>query len=510
MNKLKKTLALLAALAMTTTAFVGCGDDDEEDTSEDTAAVADEDEEEDEAEEADEEDTDEDADADEDSDEEEASSSDSNVPTPDGTLGDDGDQLSILCWTDTDLNAMFEVTSAENATYVQVGSSGTEASEQYIQYFSSGEDADLYICDADWVMSYVNDDDLSAPLSALGIDESYYSDAYSYTVAIGTDTNGVLKGASWQAAAGAYVYRADLAEEYLGVTSPDEMQAKVSDWDTFWDTAAEVYEASDGQTAMADTIAGVWRAYGAGNRTSAWLDSDNVFQVDSAITDCIDMIYDAYTAGYICNNIDQWSNDWYAIGFANGTLANATMGYFFPSWSLTSTGQLASAEGYVAADEDNGVEEHWEDVGDPQYSITTGPTGWFWGGSWICVAPCCDNATAAAQFVYDMTINADTMKEYAVNHSDFVNNKTAMAEIIDEGSNKNVLFVDSQDQFEVLADSAAVINLDGIAGESDGTVTDAFVDAVTAYCQGGLADADACLDSFLDKVAEALPNAIVE
>jgi len=264
--------------------------------------------------------------------------------TPDGTLGDDGDQLSILCWTDTDLNAMLEVTSAKNTTYVNVGSDGTEASKQYITYFSSGEDVDLYFCDADWTMAYVNNDKYSAPLSALGIDKSDYSDAYSYTIAVGTSDAGVLKAASFQAAGGVYAYRIDLAKEYLGVTTPDEMQAYVSDWDTFWLTAATVHDASNGVTAMADTIAGVWCAYNCARNTT-WV-TDGIFTYDDTLITTIDTIYDAYTSGYICNGIEQWTNDWYAIGYATGSLANNTMGYFFPSWSLTSTGQLASAEGY--------------------------------------------------------------------------------------------------------------------------------------------------------------------
>ena len=488
MNKLKRTLALAAALAMTATAFAGCGDDDSSDTSstaEESSA----------AEESSEEDAEESS--------EDDSSESAGVPTPDGTLDDDGDQLSILCWTDTDLNSMFEVTSAENATYVQVGSDGTEASEQYITYFSSGEDVDLYFCDADWTMSYVNNDEYSAPLSALGIDESYYSDAYSYTVAIGTDTNGVLKAASYQAAGGVYVYRTDLAEEYLGVTTADEMQSYVSDWDTFWSTAATVYEASDGVTAMADTIAGVWRAYSCA-RSTAWV-TDGTFTYDDTLTTTIDTIYDAYTSGYICNGIEQWTNDWYAIGYATGTLANNTMGYFFPSWSLTSTGQLAAAEGYNA---DTG---ETTDVGTAGlYATTAGPTGWYWGGTWICVSPNCDNATAAAQFMYDVTINAETMKEYALEHSDFVNNQTVMAEIIEEGSNSNDLLQDGQDQFAALSDSAADINLDGIATEYDGTVTTDLVNAITSYCQGGVSSAEDCLETFLDSVASDLPDVTVD
>ena len=298
MNKLKKTLALMAALTMTATAFVGCGDkEDSSSTADSSVAESSADE------------SSADAESSEDADSSEAEGGDTTgAPTPDGTLKDDDDTLSILCWTDTDLKAMFDVTSAKNPTYVNVGSSGSEANEQYVQYFSSGSDVDLFVCDADWVMSYENNDEYTAPLSALGIDESMYKDAYGYTVTLGTDSNGVLKGASWQAAAGGYAYRADLAEEYLGVTSPEDMQAQIGDWDAFWKTAATVYEKSGNKTAMADTIAGVWRAYSAGNRTTPWIDADGKFQPD-ATKDFITMAKENFDKGYI-TNVSQWTDDW--------------------------------------------------------------------------------------------------------------------------------------------------------------------------------------------------------
>ena len=486
MNKLKKTLALMAALTMTATAFVGCGDkEDSSSTADSSVAESSADE------------SSADAESSEDADSSEAEGGDTTgAPTPDGTLKDDDDTLSILCWTDTDLKAMFDVTSAKNPTYVNVGSSGSEANEQYVQYFSSGSDVDLFVCDADWVMSYENNDEYTAPLSALGIDESKYKDAYGYTVTLGTDSNGVLKGASWQAAAGGYAYRADLAEEYLGVTSPEDMQAQIGDWDAFWKTAATVYEKSGNKTAMADTIAGVWRAYSAGNRTTPWIDADGKFQPD-ATKDFITMAKENFDKGYI-TNVSQWTDDWKLIGQSEGTLANATFGYFFPSWSMAAGGQLQDGEGG----------EGGSTYG--MYGYTMGPTGWYWGGSWLCVSPNCNSATAAAQFVYDMTINADTMKQYALAHSDFVNNKTVMADVVAEGANKNPLLKDGQDQFSTLLDSADNIKLDGIAGQNDGTINDAFVTAVQSYCNGELDSEEACLDNFLDAVSAALPDVQVD
>ena len=129
MNKLKRTLALMAALAMTATAFVGCGGNESSSSSESKAESSAEESSEAEGEESSEE-------AEESSVESAAGYTNVDVPAlgePDGTLKDDDDTLSILCWTDTDLKAMFDVTSAKNPTYVNVGSSGSEANEQYVQ-----------------------------------------------------------------------------------------------------------------------------------------------------------------------------------------------------------------------------------------------------------------------------------------------------------------------------------------------------------------------------------------
>ena len=109
-----------------------------------------------------------------------------------------------------------------------------------------------------------------------------------------------------------------------------------------------------------------------------------------------------------------------------------------------------------------------------------------------------------------MTINADTMKQYALAHSDFVNNKTVMADVVAEGANKNPLLKDEQDQFATLLDSADNISLDGVAGQNDGTINDAFVTAVQSYCTGDLDSEEACLDNFLDAVSTALPDVQVD
>lgn len=504
MNNLKKTLALVAALAMTATAFVGCGGKDEASTSEsatEAATTAAEESEESSAPEESE------APTDEESSEAEAPA-EAEVPalgTPDGTLGEGGDALTILCWTEDDLSYMYDVVANASGmdkakmVYKNVGANGTEANEKYAQVFASGDDVDLFFCDADWNKAYQNNNDYSAPLSAVGITEDMYANAYDYTVAMGKDNDGVLKGATWQVAAGGYAYRTDLAEEYLGITTPEDMQAAISDWDAFWATAATVYEKSEGATAMADSVDGVWRAYSNGNRTSAWV-QDGAITADNSkacLGDFISMAKTNYDAGYI-STASQWTDDWLPQGMSAGAQANKTFGFFFPTWSLGAGAQLSQAEG----------EEGAEGSTYGLYNIVAGPTSWFWGGTWICVSPKCDNATEAGQFLYYMTVDTTSMQAYVDAKSDFVNNKVVMANTVAAGSNSNPL-LGGQDQLAALYEGAAKIDM-SIATQYDATINSELQNAVKAYCEGTIDSEDACVDEFLNKLSESLTDVTVE
>lgn len=500
MNKLKRTLALMAALAMTATAFVGCGGEESstESSSQAESSAAEEESSEEGGESSEE--------AEESSEEEGGSSADyENVEipelgTPDGSLGDGGDALTILCWTEDDLKYMYDVVA--NATgmdkskivYKNVGSKGEEANEKYAQVFLSDDDVDLYFCDADWNMAYQNNDEYSAPLSAVGITEDMYANAYDYTVSMGKDANGVLKGASWQAAAGGYSYRADLAEEYLGVTSPEEMQAQIGSWDDFWATAATVYEKSGNATAMADSIGGVWRAYSNGNRTASWVKDGTLDP--SSVGDFISMAKTNYDAGYI-SSVTQWGDDWLPQGQSDGAQANKTFGFFLPTWAIAAGGSLEQAEGG----------EGGSTYG--KFALCEGPTSWFWGGTWICVSPKCDNATEAGQFIYAMTCDAEAMQAYVDARGDFVNNKGVMAATTKAGTNSNPLYKDGQDQFQILFDSADKIDM-SIATQYDAKINTDLQNAVQDYCAGVTASEDDCLNAFLDAVAADVTEITVE
>jgi len=477
MSKLTRTLALLATLAMASSAFVACGGkttesstapaadssaaDSAADSSADSAA-----------------DSSADSAADSSADSAADSSADSAAAV---NLPDTDDTLTIVCWTDADLANMFDVYGSDKVAYQNCGGNGAEASTQYATYLNSGDDVDLFVAEAGWILNYINDDSMSAPLSDLGITEADYADAYQYTVEIGTDNNGVLKAASWQAAAGGYAYNTDLAKEYLGVESADDMQAKISDWDKFEATAAELKEASEGKVKMAATIGGLWQAFSTA-KNAAWVDGTTV-KTDVA-KEFTDMVKGYVDNGYVDPSVEQWTADWTNVG-----LNGEALGYFYSTWCLGEGAQL---------EQNGGNAGNW--------NIVVGPQEFFWGGSWLCVSPNCNTATEAANFIKFFTSNADSMEEYALYSGDFVNNKKAMDKIVADGSNSNAL-LGGQDQFAVLSDVAAGIKMSDSITKYDQSLKDTFL---TTLKDNINEDTDTILSKFVDDALAANPDLTAE
>lgn len=476
MNKLKKTLALVATLAISATAFVGCGDDDSSKTSStaDNSSTADDS-------------STPEGDSNSDSD----SSTAAEIKLPSG-----GDKMTILAWNANDVDPMLSFWLPDSGykqdqiNFVNFNVGGGEASAQYDQYFLGGEDLDMFMVEADWALKYINDDSATAPLSDLGFTDADFANLYDYTMEIGKDSNGTIKGISWQAAPGGWCYRSDLADSYLGVKTPEDMQAKVADWDKFQATAKEVSDASSGKTALTTTLGGIWQAFAA-NRTTPWV-QDGALAVDDFCTTFIDLAKNMRDNGYV-TDLNQWTDDWYAAGQTDDT-----MGYFVSTWGFGDSILLQAVGG-------NGGATYGK------WAVCEGPTSYFWGGTWMCVSPKTDNADMVASFIKYFTVDEASMEKYALGKDggEYVSNKNVMQKIVDEGTNKNEN-LGGQDQFAVLHNSAQNINLKGLITPYDATIKSAFLDAVNAYCAGTTADANACIEDFKDRVAQNVTDITVE
>ena len=419
-------------------------------------------------------------------------------PAPATELTDDDNTLSIGTWGDNgDINHLIDFFVEQTGTSVEVkmvdcGQGGEAAREQYSKILAadSTTDCDIIICDMDWVRNYVESSEFTIPLAELGITAADYTDAYGYTIGVGTDNNGVLKGATFQATPGAFFYRADLAETYLKVTTPDEMQAKVKDWETFKATAKELADASNNTCALACTEGGLWQVFQC-NRSKAWV-VDNKLEMDNA-EEFMDFVKEMFDAKGV-SDAPQWDDAWYAT-----VQDGKALGDFAPTWGLT--GLTGSILGDMAS------EAHRD--GDAYLSLCDGPQGWYWGGSYFCATNKCNTKKTAAEFIRFYTVNKDSMKAYSEKYGDFMNNKSAMNEIISAGTTKNPSLVGGQDHFAILSKTVGDIDVTGKLTVYDSKIKTLFNDSTKKYMQGDL-DKQEAIDEFKNEVRAAFPDLQVD
>ena len=495
MNTLKRTLALVATLAMAATAFASCGDDKDSSSSSSSSSS--------EASKVEEssEDTSEDA-----SDAEETTNAEESTGEIADSVGKGGDTFTVAAWNADDVPFLIAQwkgldyksiqddlanDAVDGIKFINFGVGGGEASEKYDNLFKSGDDLDVYFCEADWALKYINDDEKTLPLADLGLGDSDFANIYSYTDEIGKSSDGVRKGVSWQAAAGGFQYRSDLAEEYLGVTSPEEMQAAIGDWDKFVEAAQTVSEKSSGKRALADTLGGMWQAYACG-RTTPWV-VDNALQIDDFCKEFADTAKALWDCGGVTKN-GQWTDEWTAAG-TNDTC----MGYFVSTWGF----------GGFALDAAGG--EGGATYG--KWAVCQGPQPFFWGGTWIVVNPKTDNGEEARDFILSATSNEDQMSTYAVNKPEYVNNSKVMDDLISSNTVFNEKITNNlggQNFYAELADNAKTIDFNGLITPYDATVKTDFINVVKEqYLEGG-ASWDDTVEAFKDKIAEDVTAIDVE
>jgi spermidine/putrescine-binding protein len=466
MKNFKKTLALLAALALSATALYGCGETGEASK---PAATNDT------------------------NTEESAADNSADNGSGDETAAD-GDQLTILCWNSNDSQPMVDLFCEKTGTdpsainIKNFNVQGGEAAENYVQYLSdASNDADIMFLEADWCLQFINDDAQTLPLSDLGYSESDFSDIYNYVVETGkSTTTGALKGISWQAAAGGYCYREDLAEKFLNVKTPDEMQEKVKDWDTFLATAKELKDANG--PAISATLGGVWQVY-SGSRGSAWV-QDGKLVVDDYCTKYADFAYQLYNNGYV-TKVSQWTDEWKPLGQTDDV-----MGFFVSTWGFGDTileGAAGGPEGSTFG----------------KWKCVVGPSEFYWGGTWLAPAARINNKELAKKFIDFFTIDEEGATAYAEKQGEYMSNKKVMEAIIAKGEYTGAPVLGGQNQFEVLNKVADGIDMKGKITPNDSVIKTAFSNAVNSYCNGTYSTVEEAMDAFKDDVAATITDGSV-
>lgn len=334
---------------------------------------------------------------------------------------------------------------------------------------------DIFLVEADYALKYV-DTDYTMAIADLGITSDELSNQFKYTQDIVTDSNGNLKGVSWQACSAGLIYNRDIALEVFGTEDPDEVQEYVKDWDTFTETAATLKDAG---YSIVSTVNDTYRVY-SNNVSGKWV-QDGKIVVDDNLMNWVNDSKEMVDAGET-TTAELWSDDW-SQGFYGGVFC-----YFGPAWLINFSMQ-ADTDGSVA------------NAG--RWGLVNGPQSFYWGGTWICAATGTDNETLVADIIRTMTTDETVMTDIVKQDSDCVNNK-AVLESLASSDDGNFAVLGGQNAMGVLAAGAENIDLSNLSSYDQGC-NEEFQGAMKDYFDGN-ATLDEALENFYTAVVEKYPE----
>lgn len=335
---------------------------------------------------------------------------------------------------------------------------------------------DMFLAEADYILKYV-DSDLTQDITKIGVTD--FSNTYAYTVQAASDSNGVVKGVSFQCCPSALIYRRSIADDVLGTSDPAEVQALVSDWEKFDAVAATAKE--KGYYIMA-SFASTYRPY-SNNVSSPWVDADGNLQMDEQIKNWIAQT-DNYVANGYCLTSGIWDDESNAQMFADGK----TMCYFGPAWYFNFC--MGNAQ-----DPDKGCYGDW--------AICEGPMAHFWGGTWLLAPVGTDNPTMLADVMNTFINDEDVCYKLVTEQNQFSNNQAVNQKLANDASYGNA-FLGGQNDVAVFCDLAKNIKFENMT-IYDQLCNEGLQSKLQEYWKGGCTY-DEAMANFKTFIADTYPD----
>ena len=353
---------------------------------------------------------------------------------------------------------------------------------------SADERIDIFLVEADYALKYVDTDYTLDVIGDIGLTDADTAEMYQYTKDIVTDTDGLLKGVTWQATPGLFAYRRSIAEDVLGTDDPAEVQKALADWDKFDDVAKQ---AADAGYKMLSGYDDSYRVF-SNNVSSPWVDGTEIV-IDDNIMGWVDQTKD-YTDKAYNNKTALWAPEW----SADQGPAGEVFGFFYSTWGINFTLLENSLETPLS---EGGVAEVGNGIyGD--YAVCQGPESYYWGGTWICAAAGTDNAETIKDMMLTLTCDQDIMKQITLDTEDYTNNMAAMNEIAK--SDYASAFLGGQNHIALFAEAAPLIDMSNISIYDQG-LNEEFQKAFKDYFDGNV-DKDQALENFLTGATEKYPE----
>ena len=340
------------------------------------------------------------------------------------------------------------------------------------------EKIDMFLAEADYILKYT-DTEFTQDITALGVTD--FSNTYEYTVQAASDSNGVVKGVSFQCCPAALIYRRSVAEAVLGTSEPAEVQAALDSWEKFNAVAADAKAKGYYMTA---SEAATFRVF-SNNTVAPLVNEAGELVLDEAIEAWKVQAKEFADKGYT-QTCDIWSDECTAQMFADGK----TMCYFGPAWYFNFS--MGNAQ-----DPEKGCYGDW--------AITMGPQAHFWGGTWLLAATGSDNPTMLAD-VMDTFINDEEVCEALIkNEAQFTNNQAVNAAFAQDPEYGNA-FLGGQNDVAVFLDLAKNIKFENKT-IYDQLLTEGLQGYWREYCDGTVTEEEA-MANYYKYINEKYPEII--
>ena len=350
---------------------------------------------------------------------------------------------------------------------------------------SVDEKVDLFLVEADYALKYVNTEFTLDVIKDIGISKDEIKNQYKYTQDIVTDSNGNLKGLTWQACPGGFIYRRSIAKAVLGTDDPVEVGNALSNWDKFNDVAKQ---AKAKGYFMLSGYDDAFRVY-SDNMKNPWVVNNRIV-IDPQIEAWISQTKEFTEQGYN-NKASLWSAESSQGMGAKGKV----FGYFGPAWFID----------FVMAPSSLNDQNLPREIGNGSYgdwAFCKGPQGFSWGGTWICGAKGSDNIEIIRDILRTLTCDTEVMKEIAKKSGDFTNNTPAMEAIA--ASDYQNEFLGGQNHIKFFLDSATSIDKSCISMYDQG-MSEKIQSAMKDYFDGKIS-LDNAWNNFYTSVLEMYPN----
>jgi hypothetical protein len=349
------------------------------------------------------------------------------------------------------------------------------------------EKIDIFLVEADYALKYVESDYALDVMGDIGLTAADMANQYKYTQEIVTDSNGKIRGTTWQATPGLFAYRRSIATEVLGTDDPVEVQKQLADWTKF-DAAAAKMKAKD--YFMLSGYDDSYRTF-SNNMSNPWVNDKSEIVIDPSLDKWV-----TQTKTYTDNKYNEKSSLWDAVWSGGQGPEGKVFGYFYSTWGINFTlkgNSLADAD--KPAEVGNGIYGDW--------AVCEGPESYYWGGTWICAAKGTDNVDLIKDIMLKLTCDKNTMKLITLDTQDFTNNKVSMNEIannVDYGSD----FLGGQNHVALFVKSADKIDMKNISPYDQG-LNEKYQEAFKAYFDG-ISTKDQALADFYSKIKVLYPE----